>query len=216
MLDLNRQNIRRLFLAAALLAGSQAGNAADSALDHLRAFLSEVKSLEATFDQTLYDESHEPLEESGGQFYLQRPDRFRWSYTRPYPQEIVADGKRLWVYDSELAQVTVKPMDQALGNTPSLLLSSAEPLENSFVLRDAGYQDGLDWVELSPRSAESNFIHVRLGFAGKDLKTMELKDSFGQTTRMDFSGAKINPSLDPALFRFTLPTGADVITSGES
>jgi len=205
----------RTLLVAAVLTATPTGSASASAGDDLRAFLADVESLEASFAQTLYDETHEPLESSGGRFYLQRPDRFRWSYSRPYPQEIVADGKRLWVYDSELAQVTVKPLDEALGNTPSLLLSSDEPLENSFALREAGWEEGLDWVELTPKSAESNFSYVRLGFDGSMLKTMELKDSFGQTTRLQFSDAVINPRLDPALFRFTLPTGADVISDGE-
>ena len=203
-------------LIAALVLGSPTVNAAGAALNHLRAFLSEVKSLEATFDQSLYDEREELLEASAGRFYLQRPDRFRWSYTRPYPQEVVADVKRLWVYDSELAQVTVKPMDQALGDTPSLLLSSDVPIESSFVLREAGRRDALDWVELTPKSPESSFVLVRLGFEGSELRTMELRDSFGQTTRLEFSNAQINPSLDPALFRFTVPTGADVITGGNS
>ena len=182
------------------------------AVERLNAFLADVQSLEASFDQSLYDEDSKLLEESGGQLYLQRPDRFRWSYSEPYVQEIVADGSRLWIYDSELSQVTVRPLDNALGNTPALLLSSNAPLQENFVVREAGLRAGLDWVELTPRSPEGSFSSVLLGFAGPDLKTMELLDSFGQKTQLDFSSTRRNPELDPALFRFTLPTGVDVIT----
>jgi outer membrane lipoprotein carrier protein len=204
--------MRTWLLAVALSAVGYTGTADASAVEQLRAFLDEVDSLEARFEQSLYDEKRKLLESSGGTFYLQRPDRFRWSYSEPYPQEIVADGKRLWVYDSELAQVIVKPLDEALGNTPSLLLSSREPLDASFVLSEAGQAEGLDWVKLTPKGAESSFVELRLGLAGGELKTMELEDSFGQTTRLQFSDTLINPSLDPALFRFTLPTGVDVIS----
>ncbi len=182
------------------------------AVERLNAFLANVQSLEASFDQSLYDEDSKLLEESGGQLYLQRPDRFRWSYAEPYVQEIVADGSRLWIYDSELSQVTVRPLDNALGNTPALLLSSDAPLEENFVVREAGLRAGLAWVELTPRSADGSFSSVMLGFAGPDLKTMELVDNFGQKTQLDFSGTRRNPELNPALFRFTLPTGVDVIT----
>lgn len=207
--------MRTWLLAVALSAVGYAGVAEASAVERLRAFLHQVDSLEAHFEQSLYDEKGKLIESSGGRFYLQRPDRFRWSYSEPYPQEIVADGKHLWVYDSELAQVTEKPLGEALGNTPSLLLSSREPLDASFVLSEAGRAKGLEWVKLTPKGAESNFAQVRLGFAGSELKTLELEDSFGQTTRLQFSDTRINPTLDPALFRFTAPKGVDVISDAD-
>ncbi len=197
-------------LTLSLLAVADASGA--TAVDRLNAFLAEVQSLESRFGQELYDENAKLVEKSGGRFYLQRPDRFRWSYSEPYLQEIVADGSRLWIYDSELDQVTVRSLDNALGDTPALLLSSAVPLEENFVVREVVERTGLDWVELTPRSADSGFASVLLGFAGSDLERMELVDNFGQTTHLEFSGTRHNPELDPTVFRFTLPAGVDVIT----
>ena len=195
---------------AAWSSGAQAG-----ATERLRTFLAQVQTLQANFEQTLYDEDAKPLEESEGRFHLQRPDRFRWSYSKPYLQEIVADGTRVWIYDSELSQVTVKTLDTTLGDTPALLLSSNAPIEESFVLREAGAYGGLEWLELTPRSAESSFSVVRLGFSGPELNTMVLVDSFGQRTHLQFTDTVRNPKLAPELFRFTLPTGVDVITDAE-
>ena len=204
--------MRILSTIAALLFLCLADAAGAGAVERLNAFLADVKSLESSFGQALYDEDAKLVEESGGRFYLQRPDRFRWSYSEPYVQEIVADGSRLWIYDSELSQVTVRTLDNALGNTPALLLSSDAPLEENFVMREATERTGLDWVELTPRSSDSGFSAVLLGFAGADLQTMELVDNFGQTTHLEFSNTRRNPDLDPEVFRFTLPTGVDVIT----
>lgn len=204
--------MRNPLIALLLMLIAHSGSAQAAATDRLRDFLGRIQSLETHFEQTLYDENGKPLETSRGRFYLQRPGRFRWNYAEPYVQEIVADGKQVWIYDNELAQVTVRRLDDALGSTPALLLSSDEPVENNFKLQDMGVRDGLDWVELIPVAAEASFTAVRLGFSGQDLKRMDLVDSFGQTTELRFSGAAHNPRLDPALFRFTVPTGVDVIS----
>jgi len=204
--------MRNPLIASLLMLIAHSGTAQAAATDQLRGFLGRVQSLEAHFEQTLYDEKGKPLETSRGRFYLQRPGRFRWNYSEPYIQEIVADGKQVWIYDNELAQVTVRRLDDALGSTPALLLSSDEPVEKNFTLRDMGVRDGLDWVELIPTVAEASFTAVRLGFSGQELERMDLVDGFGQTTELHFSGAVHNPRLDPALFRFSVPTGVDVIS----
>ena len=204
--------MRGFALVATILTATWNGKALAGATESLRAFMAEVQTLQANFDQTLYDEDAKPLEESKGRFYLQRPDRFRWSYSVPYLQEIVADGRRVWIYDSELAQVTVKTLGNTLGNTPALLLSSDAPIEDSFFLRELGEQAGLVWLELTPRSAETSFSIVRLGFTGSELNAMELVDGFGQRTHLRFTDTVRNRELAPDLFRFTLPTGVDVIT----
>ncbi len=189
-----------------------AGNAvADGAEEQLRTFLAEVRTMEADFNQILLDEGSRMVEESSGRFYLERPDRFRWSYTTPYSQEIIADGKLLWIYDSELEQVTVKNMDGAMSTTPALLLSSNRPLEENFVLEEAGNMDGVDWVRLEPRSSESTFSTLKLGFDRDELVLMELTDTLGQTTRLRFSGQRTNLELDQTAFQFSPPEGADVI-----
>lgn len=204
--------MRNLFIASLLILIAHSGSAQAAATDRLRDFLGRVQSLETHFEQTLYDEKGTSLETSRGRFYLQRPGRFRWNYSEPYVQEIVADGKQVWIYDNELEQVTVRRLDDALGSTPALLLSSEEPVEKNFTLRDMGARDGLDWVELIPIATEASFTAVRLGFSGQDLERMDLVDGFGQTTELRFSGAVHNPRLDPALFRFTVPKGVDVIS----
>ena len=187
--------------------------AADAA--RLRAFLSEVKSFEAAFEQTVQDEKGRTVESSFGRFYLSRPGRFRWSYTVPYVQEIVSDGNEVWIYDSELAQVTVKSAREALANAPGLLLSSDRPLESEFAVADVGRKADLEWVELTPRSSDAPFRKVRMGFRGRDLAEMELADSFGQLTRLRFKGVIRNPHLDPAVFQFVPPEGVDVVLDAD-
>jgi chaperone LolA len=177
----------------------------------LRAFLSEVRSLQASFEQTLEDEKGRHLETSYGRLYLVRPERFRWTYTAPYVQEIVSDGEQVWVYDSELAQVTVRRADAALASAPGLLLSADRPLDEEFAVLDLGRRGETDWVELTPRSPDSPFQRVRVGLRGLDLAVMELVDRFGQTTRLEFRDTVRNPPLDPGLFDFEPPAGVDVI-----
>ena len=192
-----------------VLLATSAGAAADVA--RLKTFLSEMKSLEAAFEQTVEDEKGRNLESSFGRFYLSRPGRFRWSYTVPYVQEIVSDGEEVWIYDSELAQVTVKSAREALANAPGLLLSTNRPLEAEFVLTDLGRKGDVEWVELTPKSTDAPFRKVRIGLRGRDLAEMELADGFGQLTHLRFKGAIKNPKLSPELFRFQPPDGVDVM-----
>lgn len=202
------------FGCAVLLSGTAA--AADTGRERLDAFLAETHTLRADFSQALYDENLKPLEESRGRMQIQRPGRFRWDYETPYPQVIVADGANVWIYDSELEQVTIRALGDAVGNTPALLLTSDRPLEESFAVRDLGLQGALAWVELTPReSEEATFSSVRLGFSDRSLEMMELKDSFGQLTQLSFSGVEKNPQLDETLFSFTPPDGVDVIGKPE-
>jgi chaperone LolA len=143
---------------------------------------------------------------------MQRPGKFRWDYLSPYEQVIVADGKKLWVYDKDLEQVTVNQLDAAIGNTPALLLSGDESLELSFRIVELDKKTaGLDWVELFPKEAQSSFTSMRLAFSAHHLEYMELIDSFGQTTQIKFSNTKNNPDINANLFNFTPPKGVDVI-----
>jgi outer membrane lipoprotein carrier protein len=181
--------------------------------ERLHAFLDEVHSLRADFQQSVYDEDARPLDDASGKVYIARPGRFRWDYTEPYPQEIVGDGEKVWVYDSELEQVTVRPLGDALGDTPVMLLSSEEPVENSFEVRAVDGPDGYAWVELTPLGDQVSFKQIRLGFDGATLRIMELHDAFGQLTRLRFAELERNPDLDPSLFQFTPPEGADVFSN---
>lgn len=184
---------------------------AGTADDRLRAFLSEVKTLQADFEQVVLDEQQKELQRGVGMFVVRRPGQFRWDYYRPYQQLIVADGERIWVYDPELEQVTVKPQDETLSDTPAMLLSGGQPIDESFEIKDLGSRDGLEWLELYPKQQEGNFERLRLGFAAQDLKRMEMVDGFGQLTIFTFSRIKRNLELGDSLFQFHPRPGVDVI-----
>ena len=177
----------------------------------LHAFVAQTKAMSAQFSQTVYDRNGHKTQEANGSFQLQRPGKFRWAYQKPYEQLIVGDGKKVWIYDADLAQVTVRPFDRAVGESPAALLAGNNEIEKYFNLKDTGRFDNLDWVEATPKSQEGSFERVRIGFQGDDLNTMELKDRFGQTTLLRFSKLQRNPALPADLFRFTPPKGVDVI-----
>ena len=181
------------------------------AMDRLQAFFTEVQSLRGDFTQTTFDDHNQIRDRAQGTFALQRPGKFHWNYQSPYQQLIVANNKKVWLYDSELEQVTIKKLDEAVGNTPAQLLSSGESLDKSFEISEIGAIDNLQWVELTPREKNTSFEQIRLGFYQHDLRTMELMDNFGHTTRLEFSHLQRNPRLAAALFEFTPPPGVDVV-----
>jgi len=194
-------------LALALLpALAQAG-----AFDQLHDFLKNTRSFKADFSQVLLAKNGRKPQQSSGTVAVARPGKLRWEIAKPYPQLVVGDGERFWIHDPELQQVTVRKADKALGASPAALLSGSNDLERNFNLREAGEADGLAWVEATPKTGDSGFERVRLGFAGADLQAMELFDSFGQTTLVRFSRIERNPNLPAATFKFTPPAGADVI-----
>ncbi len=183
-------------------------------LEKFAEFLGATQSARAEFEQKVYDRNRKLVQESKGTFLFQRPGKFRWTYAKPYPQVIVGDGQRLWIYDEDLSQVTVRKLDQALGHTPAALLAGNNEVVNAFRLTEQGAKDGLEWVEATPRDTESNFDKIRLGFGFSGLQVLELHDSFGQTTLLRFTSFQRNARIDPGQFRFTPPKGADVIGDG--
>lgn len=191
-----------------LAAGSEARA---GAIDSLRSFVRETRTARAEFSQVVLDRNGQPRQQASGVMQFSRPGRFRWAYLKPYEQLIVGDGVKLWVYDKDLEQVTVKPLGEALGSSPAALLAGSNEIEKFFTLSEAGSRDGLEWLEAVPRSRETGFEHIRMGFAGGSLKVMELKDGLGHRTVIRFGQVERNPSLDPQLFRFTPPKGVDVI-----
>jgi outer membrane lipoprotein carrier protein len=197
--------------AIPVTAGLRAADAEAVAPAQLRAFLAETVTLEARFSQVLLESDSTRAQVSEGRFYLHRPQRFRWDYDSPAPQLVVADGEHLWLYDPDLEQVTVRRLDDGLSATPAMLLSGDGSLEDSFRIGAAYREDGYDWVELAPLSDSADFAGLRVGFEGGRLASMELIDALGQTTVILFSELKLNPPLDPGLFQFVPPEGADVI-----
>ena len=180
-------------------------------VERFQAYLRDTQTARADFEQRVYDRDRKLVQQSKGSFAFQRPGRFRWSYAQPYPQLIVGDGARVWIYDQDLNQVTVRAMERALGSTPAALLAGAADVERAFELADAGRRDGLEWVEAKPREREAGFERIRLGMGPAGVQAMELVDQFGQTTVLRFSNVVRNPPLDPASFRFVPPKGADVL-----
>ena len=180
-------------------------------IDRLNQFMSATQSATGDFEQRIYGRDRKVVQESRGTLAFSRPGKFRWAYVKPYPQLIVGDGARVWIYDEDLKQVTVRKLDLALGATPAALLAGANDALKAFVLKDDGAKDGLEWVEAIPREKESNFERIRMGFGFSGLERMELTDTFGQTTELRFTGFQRNARVDPGLFRFVPPPGADVI-----
>ena len=205
-------NLSRRAGAVALLAALALPAAAGDGRDRLDAFLQGLETLQAEFRQELLDESGQPVEESTGTVILARPGRFRWDYRTPYRQLIVADGEQVWLYDPELLQVTVRRQAGALDATPAALLASRQPVEEVFRVDELGRgDDGLTWLALAPRAEGGSFEAIRVGLDEHGLKRMELRDGFGQTTRLEFRDIRRNPALDEERFRFTPPPGVDVI-----
>jgi outer membrane lipoprotein carrier protein len=193
-------------LSSALPAAAQAGGVAQ-----LRAFLDGSRSGRAEFRQIVIGRSTSRPQEAEGSMSFSRPGKFRWTYDKPYAQLIIGDGEKLWVYDKDLNQVTVKKLGQALGTSPAALLAGDDALERNFDLRDAGQKDGLDVVEATPKAQDGSFQRVRIGFRDNLPRLMELTDSFGQTTTLLFARFERNPKLDAEQFRFAPPAGADVV-----
>jgi len=201
---------RRIAILAALLA-LQPPCASASSLERLAEFMSRTASAEGKFEQKIFDRNRRLLQESTGTLAFSRPGKFRWTYAKPYPQLIVGDGARVWIYDEDLNQVTVRKLDLALGSTPAALLAGNNEAMRAFRLSDKGSKGGLEWLEALPRSKEGNFETIRMGFGFSGLEVMELVDSLGQMTVLKFTSFQRNPNIDPRLFRFSPPKGADVI-----
>jgi outer membrane lipoprotein carrier protein len=200
-------NKQSFAVALALLLASAAR--ADS-VDLLRNFASNVKSGRASFTQTVTSVDGKKKKDSSGQFEFARPDRFRFSYAKPFEQLIVADGQKVWLYDVDLNQVTVRPMAQALGTTPAALLAGGA-LDKEFELKAASTADGLEWVQATPRVKDGPIQSLRVGFKGSVLAALEIVDAFGQRSLLRFSALEQNVKLPDSAFEFTPPKGADVI-----
>lgn len=176
----------------------------------LKAFLARATTLESRFVQVQIDGSGNPGKRSEGMFYLQRPGRFRWNYEKPYHQEIVSNGGKVWFFDRDLEQVTAKRLNVAIGSTPALLLTGQVPLEENFRVENQSEDEGLAMIKLIPKSEEGGFKYVQIGLENNVLSGMELSDNFGQLTRIYFDQLKTGTRLAPELFDFKAPPGVDV------
>ncbi|MFI3123281.1 MAG: outer membrane lipoprotein chaperone LolA [Methylococcales bacterium] len=202
----------RWFIAALLSVNSLIAIAEDMPVKQLKAFLSSAKSITADFKQVLINEAGDPLQTSHGLFYLQRPGKFRWDYTKPFQQQIISTSGKVWFYDTDLEQVTVKKLDESVGSTPALLLSGDVPLEDNYNIEQQGSEGNMQWVKLVPKSQDSTFKYVLIGLEKGVLSGMQLNDNFGQLTRIYFSNLKVNQPVEANLFEFVAPKGVDVFS----
>ena len=204
--------VARSMAALALLVASVAAHA--DAADTLRAFIRDVSSGRAQFTQTVTSPDGAKKKTSTGSFEFSRPNRFRFAYAKPFEQLIVADGQKVWIYDTDLNQASSRKFTSALGATPAALLAGGS-LDKDFDLvavpaKDAA-KDGLDWVQANPKLKDGSFKSVRVGFRGKELAAVEIIDAFDQRSLLQFSQFTPGVSFAPDAFRFTPPPGADVI-----
>jgi outer membrane lipoprotein carrier protein len=147
---------------------------------------------------------------SSGQFEFQRPNRFRFSYVKPFEQLIVADGSKVWIYDKDLNQASSRRLAQAIGNTPAALLAGGS-MDEDFIVTAQPQRDGLDWALATPKARDGLFQSMRVGFRDKELAAVEIVDNFGQRSLLQFSRFKGNVAIAPDVFRFSPPAGADVV-----
>lgn len=195
-----------LFLGAVLVSSTVFA----AGLDQLKAFLAATKSANGNFLQSVVAKSGRKPQQSAGSFAMQRPGKFRWHYEKPYQQLLVSDGEKLWSFDPDLNQVTVRKLGKALGASPAALLAGGD-LDGHFVLKDAGQADGIEMVDATPKTADGTFERVRIGLRDNLPRIMEVRDNFGQVTTLLFTEFHSNPPLPKDAFRFTPPKGADIV-----
>jgi len=204
-----------LTLSLLLLAANVAAPPASaSPATDVEKYLSGLATWTADFTQTIDDGHGNVLRSAAGRLYLQRPGRFRWDYSEPSEQLVVADGKQIWFYDKDLAQANVRDMDTSLASTPASLLSGNGSVSSQFDITALPRGEGLQWFQLVPKHADTDFQLVRIGFDKGELKSMFLADKLNQITQLSFSNSKRNVPLAPDLFSFAPPPGVDVIGRG--
>lgn len=184
-----------------------------SVIERIQSFLSQTATLTADIDQSLISPDQTVLETKLGKLSIMRPGKFRWDYSEPYEEQLVTDGKTLWMYESDLDSVTKRTLDDSLSNTPAALLSGTTDLLSLYDVVGEYKVEGVELVELRPKSTDTDFSLVRLGMRGGLLSLIELEDNFKQTTRIVLTNLVENPDLDESLFDFVVPEGADVIDS---
>lgn len=186
---------------------------ADDSTQQLVQLLSSINSMQSNFVQTVYDSNQNVLQETSGKLSLQRPGKFRWVTESPSQQILIADGKRVWFYDIDLAQVSVRKQETINDGTPALLLSGAiTKLAQDFFVAPINSENNTQAFKLTPKQKNNLFQSVELYFTNGKLIRMRLMDNLNQTTEIKFSNVKLNPVLDMKLFLFTPPTGVDVVT----
>lgn len=207
------RNVKNVIVAGLLLLPLALVSFAAKAdgMTSLKNFYKQTQAVRANFHQLVTDRQGRKVQEVFGEMQLKRPNKFRWDYSKPFEQQIISDGERVWLYDIELAQVTVRPLGKALGSSPAALLAGDSNLEKNFKLKNIMSQDGIDWVSADPNNEDSGFEKILIGFKNDQLQEMQLVDSFGHQTKIVFSKLENNPVINNKLFLFKPPAGVDVV-----
>ena len=184
---------------------------AASAQEQLRNFVSTVTAATGSFSQYTVNDQGRTQPAQTGVFSFQRPGKFKWAVQKPYEQLVISDGRQVFQFDPDLAQVTERKVDAAIGTSPAAILFGSGSLEQSFDVSALPAKDGVDWLRAKPRTADAGFSRVDIGMKDNLPVRVELLDSFGQTTRVDLSSIAANPSLPAKEFEFTAPKGVDIV-----
>jgi outer membrane lipoprotein carrier protein len=179
--------------------------------NELTNYFNDLQSFQADFVQTVFSANNDSKRKSNGIIIVKSPNNFYLEYTKPFKLLYVADGKKLWSYDEDLEQVVVKKQGNLLIDSPAMLLGNAKNLKDSYSIEKIGVTDGWLWFELTPKKENNNFESVSLAFVNNELIAMEMRDNFGQTTRLEFNNVIKNPLLASNQFKFIPPKGVDVI-----
>lgn len=205
------RGMARTFARFLLVMAGATAPAYAGALDELHDFLTQTRSARGAFTQKVLHDDARVAESGSGTFAFSRPGRFRWEVREPFEQLLVADGERLYFYDKDLNQVTVRKLQGALESTPAAILFGSSDLDRGFVLREMPARDGLAWLEALPRERDSGFERIDFGFRDGLPVVMEIRDAFGRTTRFEFRDIVRDAPLPAGSFRFVPPPGADIV-----
>ena len=201
--------MRILILCSSLLLSSLAN--AGPARDRLESFAKGLDSLRGSFVQEVHDADNRVTDTQSGTIALKAPRQFRFEYAKPFPQLIVADGDDVWIFDQDLNQVTVRSQSQEEAHSPLTVLVDISGLDRDFKVNESGEKDGMAWLTLTPKAKDASFKQVELGFSADGPARMVVADQIGQRNEWRFAKWERNAKLDPKLFKFTPPKGADVI-----
>jgi len=211
-LNKNELSMKRLFILALVLSSAASfADASGPARSELENFSTGLESLQLDFTQVVKSQDGRIQDTTQGSAWLQSPDKLRWVYRGDFPETIVADGNNIWIYDETLEQVTIKPQSDRVADAPLLILTDISQLDQQFLVAELGEFEEMQLLELKSRESESEFERIMIGLDATGIRMMIMEDAFGQRTEIRFSNVVRNAEVDPRLFSFTPPQGADVV-----
>jgi len=185
---------------------------ADSANEKLQQYLNGFSNIQGEFTQHVISEDGQAEHKSltSGLFWIQKPGKFRWQYLKPFEQDIISNGKKIWVYDKDLEQVTIRKISQAIDASPLSIFVGERAIDEVFIVENNDVKDGVDWLKLTPKLESTSFEYIEVGFKRGILNNMNLYDNFGQITQLVFFNVMNDQQLSPSVFEFDPPPGIDV------